>query len=512
MNEHRCSGVPDDASKDRKMKWGRRISSWIVSCLTAGFLLMPGISRSQDAGSGAELLTKVADIPMPGPAVRFDYQSLDVKTGRLYISHMNADQMVVFDTVKREVVANLDGFKRVHGVWAVSELARVYASVTGEHAVAVVDSETLHTLTKVGPITYPDGLAYAPKAKRVFVSDEHGNADAVIDATNNTLVASIPLGGGAGNTVYDPNSGHILVAVHSVNELVAIDPASAKIIGRYSLPGIKNPHGIALDTTNRLAFVAGEENHSLGVVDLTSMKLLSTHQVGEDPDVLAFDPGLHRLYVSAESGTVSVFEENGRDLKMLGQFVMPHAHTVSVDPKTHLVYFPLENVNGRPLLRIMKPTQPRIGLSSSASKDPAGTPTPQVLFVCEHGNVKSLMAANYFNQLAQERGLPFRAVSRGSAPNSTTVPPEIVQGLRGDGFDVSAFHPSAISASDVSASQRVITIGTSLPPDAQTAQLKLEQWNDVPPANVDYGESRDSLKSHIKDLVEQLAAFRQQHQ
>jgi DNA-binding beta-propeller fold protein YncE len=269
---------------------------------------------------------------------------------------MNADQMVVFDTAKRKVVANLDGFKRVHGVWAVPELDRVYASVTGDHAVAVVDSKTLNTLTKVGPITYPDGLAYAPIAKRVFVSDEHGDADAVIDATNNTLVTSIPLGGGAGNTVYDPNSGHILVAVHGANELVAIDPASAKIVGRHSLPGISNPHGIALDTSNRLAFVAGEENQSLAMVDLNTMKIVSSYQVGEDPDVLAFDPGLKRLYVSSESGTVSVFQSLHRSLVLLGSFEMPHAHTVSVDPKTHLVYFPLENIDGRPLLRIMKPS------------------------------------------------------------------------------------------------------------------------------------------------------------
>jgi len=34
---------------------------------------------------------------------------------------------------------------------------------------------------------------------------------------------------------------------------------------------------------------------------------------------------------------------------------MPHAHTVSVDSKTHLVYFPLENIDGHPLLGIMKP-------------------------------------------------------------------------------------------------------------------------------------------------------------
>jgi protein-tyrosine-phosphatase len=129
-----------------------------------------------------------------------------------------------------------------------------------------------------------------------------------------------------------------------------------------------------------------------------------------------------------------------------------------------------------------------------------------VLFVCEHGNVKSLMAASYFNQLARERRLHFRAVSRGSAPNSTTVPPAIIQGLRGDGFDVSSFHPSAVRASDVSASQRVITIGTALPTDAQaTAQPKIEQWDDVPPASFDYSAARDSLKGHIEKLVEQLA-------
>jgi DNA-binding beta-propeller fold protein YncE len=341
------------------MKSNAGSAGFIGGFLSIALLLIPTVACSQSKSGkdqSPSVLTEVVDIPMPGPAVRFDYQSLDAESGRLYISHMNADQMIVFDTTKRVVVANLDGFKRVHGVWAVPELARVYASVTGEHAVAVVDSKTLHTLTKVGPITYPDGLAYAPTAKRVFVSDEHGNTDAVIDATNNTLITSIPLGGGAGNTVYDPHSGQILVAVHGVNELVAIDPVSAKIVGRHSLPGVSNPHGIALDTANHFAFVAGEENHSLAMVDLNTMKIVSTYQVGEDPDVLAFDPGLKWLYVSSESGTVNVFQSLRRSLVLLASFTMPHAHTVSVDPKTHLVYFPLENVDGHPLLRIMKPT------------------------------------------------------------------------------------------------------------------------------------------------------------
>ena len=304
-------------------------------------------------------LRKIADIPLPGPAVRFDYQSFDPSHARLYISHMNANQLVVFDVRNREVVANLDGFPSVHGVWAVPELDRVYASATGEHKLAVVDMQSLKIIAKAGPIRYPDGIAYAPIAKRVFVSDEHGDADAVIDATTNALITSIPLGGGAGNTVYDPGSGHVLVAVHEKNELVSIDPASATIVGHHPLPGIESPHGVALDVKARLAFVAGEENNKLALLDLTSMKVLATYPVGKDPDVLAFDAGLGRLYVSAESGTVTVFGVGpGKTLTPLGTIFMPHAHTVCVDPETHLVYFPLENVNGHPVLRIMELASP----------------------------------------------------------------------------------------------------------------------------------------------------------
>jgi DNA-binding beta-propeller fold protein YncE len=323
----------------------------VIAVLTSGSYFSSGEKTS----AGKAPLKTIADIPIPGPAVRFDYQSLDSSSGRLYIAHMNADQLVVFDTTTRKIVAALDGFARVHGVLAVPEINRVFASVTGEHKVAAVDVKTLQTVAKIGPINYPDGIAYAPAQKRVFVSDEHGDVDAVIEAQTNKLLKKIELGGGAGNTVYDANSGRILVAVHEKNELVAIDPAKLEVTGRFQLPGIQEPHGIALDNINKLAFVAGEGNHMLALVDLSNMKLIARYPVGDDPDVLSFDPGLKQLYVSAESGEVWVYRENGKSLTAVGNLSMPHAHTVCADPTTHLVYFPLQDIDGRPLLRIMAP-------------------------------------------------------------------------------------------------------------------------------------------------------------
>jgi hypothetical protein len=84
------------------------------------------------------------------------------------------------------------------------------------------------------------------------------------------------------------------------------------------------------------------------------MKITGTASIGASADVLAFDTSLRRLYVSAESGDVAVFAENGRTLHQLGQaFLAPEAHVVAVDSTTHLVYFPLQN---GPKLQIMKPT------------------------------------------------------------------------------------------------------------------------------------------------------------
>jgi DNA-binding beta-propeller fold protein YncE len=74
--------------------------------------------------------------------------------------------------------------------------------------------------------------------------------------------------------------------------------------------------------------------------------------------VLAVDPGLGRLYVASESGVVSVFNVSGRRFEELSQSeIAPNAHVVAVDPKTHLVYLPLQSIGGRPTLRIMEPVK-----------------------------------------------------------------------------------------------------------------------------------------------------------
>ena len=73
--------------------------------------------------------------------------------------------------------------------------------------------------------------------------------------------------------------------------------------------------------------------------------------------MLAYDESLRRLLRLGESGNVAVFAETAHGLEKLAQaFLATEAHTVAVDPRTHLVYFPLQRgTSGAPQLLIMRP-------------------------------------------------------------------------------------------------------------------------------------------------------------
>jgi DNA-binding beta-propeller fold protein YncE len=307
--------------------------------------------------SGRLPLRVVADVPLTGGTTRFDYQSLDSTSGRLYIAHLGSDLMTVFDVNKQTVIGDVKDLKRVHGVLAVPALHRVYASATGTNELAVIDDQSLSIVARVPAGDYPDGIAYAIKANKIYVSDLHGKTDTVVDAKTNQRVTTIALGGGAGNSQYDSVGDRIFVTVDGREELAEIDPSSDRVVERYPLTGCKGSHGLLIDPEHGLAFAACEDNSKLVVFDLQTKKLTATLSVGADPDVLAFDPGLQRLYVSAESGIITIFDERDRGLQKVGEGLFAaNAHSVAVDPGTHRVYFPLQNMNGKPMLRIAVPS------------------------------------------------------------------------------------------------------------------------------------------------------------
>ena len=127
--------------------------------------------------------------------------------------------------------------------------------------------------------------------------------------------------------------------------------------------------------------------------------------------------------------------------------------------------------------------------------------SPRVVFVCEHGAAKSVIAAAYFNKIAAERGLPDRAIYRGASPQAE-LSVSALKGLKEDGLTLPSDKPSPITAADVTAATHVFAIGCTLPAHAASSG-KADSWDDVP-ENQGYAAQRDAIKKHVERLIDQL--------
>ena len=298
----------------------------------------------------------VADVPLAGGTGRFDYQSLDPERHRLYVAHLGASQVVVVDTATRRVLRTVEGVGDVHGVVWAPQAGRLYATATGTNQLAVIDPEAGAVVATVPTGRYPDGLAYDHDDARVLVSNQSGGTVTVVDAREHRRLGDVPVGGDVGNTQYDPATRRAYTAVGASNELIAIDPVAMAVVGRIPLPGCEGAHGVQLHPTARAAYVACEGNAALVPVDLAAGEAGGAEAVGGVPDVLALDPALGRLFVAAERGPLTVFAVDGPRLRKLAEGnAGPNAHSVAVDPATHELFLPLNDLGGRPVLRVLSP-------------------------------------------------------------------------------------------------------------------------------------------------------------
>ena len=244
----------------------RRLTATTGIVLAAvAVLAVGGSALARTSGSGLPL-REVARVSLPGPSVRFDYTSLDPTSNRLYIAHMDASQLLVFDVRTRKVVKTISA-PGVHGVIAVPQVGRVYASATDARQVLTIDARTDAVIATAPAGQYPDGIAYDPVERHVFVSDESGGVETVLNAAGHRI-ATMPLGGEAGNVQYDAGSGMVLADVQTRNDVAVIDPRTNRVVRRIPLPGCNHDHGLFIDASRRLAFVACDGNARLLTLDL----------------------------------------------------------------------------------------------------------------------------------------------------------------------------------------------------------------------------------------------------
>src|SRR5262245_23601813 len=85
----------------------------------------------------------------------------------------------------------------------------------------------------------------------------------------------------------------------------------------------------------------------------------------------------------------------------------------------------------------------------------------KIVFVCEHGAAKSVIAAAYFNKIAAEQKLHIRALARGTNPQSE-MSGTVTAGLRGDNVPFDLQKPILLTNNDAIGAVRIVAF-TNLP-------------------------------------------------
>jgi YVTN family beta-propeller protein len=320
---------------------------------------MARANRSRRAHATAKaqpLLKPVATIELPGPkGKRFDYLTIDYDDGYLLSAHLGAGLLYVIDLKKNSLVAAVGPVPGVEGVEYVPEFKKAYTSDWFENKIGVVDLKTMKVVARIPTGDKPDGSAYAADFKKLYVSDERGRAEAVVDVTKDRVVKTLHFDSETGMPRYDPVAKLVYVNLQDKDVFAVIDPKTDKVVGRYLVALCRGNHGMALDVQRRRAFLVCEDSNQMAVFDLDRHKVIEALPIAEGGDVVKFDEGLGLVYVACYSGAISIFKENGPNyLQKLGDFPTERrVHSLAVDQRTHRVYVPEEQAEGKPAARIV---------------------------------------------------------------------------------------------------------------------------------------------------------------
>jgi hypothetical protein len=311
---------------------------------------------SQGQSAGPQLLRQVATIELPGPkGKRFDYLTIDPSRQLLFSTHLGAGLLYVIDLRTNKLVKMFEDLPGIEGVELAPDVKKAYTSNWQENKIGVIDLEQMKLIKKLPTESKPDGIAYAAPFHKIYVSDERAHAEAVVDVAKDQVVTTLHFESETGNPRYDPVAKRVYVNLQDKNVIAEIDPATDKQVAEYPVGKCKGNHGMALDSEHRLAFLSCEENDLMTVFRLDTHQPIAYFPQAKGGDVIAFDPGLKRIYVACYDGAISVFQEDDpTHFRKLGDVpVQKKVHSLAIDPGTHRIYVPEQEENGAPAAKIV---------------------------------------------------------------------------------------------------------------------------------------------------------------
>ncbi len=286
----------------------------------------------------------------------WDYLRADGPAHRLYVTHNSRVEAI--DTRTGKVVGAVTGLKGTHGVALDSDGRTGYITDGGGDAIVVFDRRNLSPLAVVPAGGNPDGVAYEPATRTVWVFNGRSRDASVLDAPSRTIIDTVPLPGkpefpAAGR------DGQMFVNIQDKNEILRIDARTHAIQATWPLQGCESPTGLAYDPVGQRLFTVCYGG-KMNVLDAQTGRVIATPSIGAGPDAARYDVR-RRLAFSSNggSGTLTVIDA-GKPSYPVAQSLATEqgARTMALDETTGRIYLATAKFGARPAATPAMP-QPR---------------------------------------------------------------------------------------------------------------------------------------------------------
>jgi DNA-binding beta-propeller fold protein YncE len=276
---------------------------------------------------------------IPAAALYWDYGSIDLDRGRLYVGRIGG--VLSLDLATSQVTEKLFGGTLVHGAIAIEGRHLVVASDGGASELIVYDSQAGKVLSRVKVGGHPDSVAYDRDSNTVVTVNKETQDLTFVDAATWTVKGTVPLGG---DPEFAASDGHgtLYVNIADKAQVVAVTIATRQIIRREALRGCKEPSGMAFDVQNKLVIsVCGNGIAKFVLAD--TFKEVASIKVGRGADAVILDARRHLAFIpSGNDGTLSIIAiRSSSDIAQIAVVTTEKgARSGAVDPNSGRIYLP----------------------------------------------------------------------------------------------------------------------------------------------------------------------------
>ncbi len=306
----------------------------LASAATLGILLVCTLTVASPPEGGYHLLKKIPLDAGAGGREYFDYITFDPDARRIYLSH--GTEVKVVDADSWEVVGNVTGLKRCHGVALVKEVGKGFITDGESGTVQMFDLKTLKITGEIKADADADSIVYDPASKHILSFNGDSRDSTVIDPQSGTVIRTLPLPGGPEFPVAD-GQGTVYVNGEEKNEVMVIDSRALAIRARWPVAPAGAPTAMAMDREHRRLFIGCRNPQALVVMNADNGKVIQSFPISAGVDANVYESETGLVFSSTREGMIHIFHEDTPDKFSVVATVKTEygAKTMALDPKTH---------------------------------------------------------------------------------------------------------------------------------------------------------------------------------